>query len=252
MAARIDWRRILLLSIIMGSLALMLVMQPFGQDPDYHDFGDRRTFFGIPNFFDVVSNIPFLLAGIAGMKFCSVNHSVSFRSAWFTFFAGVAMVSVGSGYYHWNPTDEALVWDRLPMTIGFMGLTVALLAEYVNAGLCRFLLVPALLMGVFSVFYWHWFNDLRFYTWIQFAPLLIIPVLMVLFRAKYSHQRLLLTALACYVLAKLSEACDREIFLFTQSLFSGHSLKHLLAALGCFSVLVMLRTRTLIDDKPAS
>ena len=250
--ARIDWRHILLLSIIMGSLALMLVMQPFGQDPDYHNFGDRRTFFGIPNFFDVVSNIPFLLAGIAGMKFCSENHSISFRSAWLTFFAGVMMVSVGSGYYHWHPTDETLVWDRLPMTIGFMGLTVALLAEYVNAGLCRFLLVPALLMGAFSVFYWHWFDDLRFYAWIQFAPLLIIPVVMVLFRAKYSHQRLLLVALACYVLAKLSEACDREIFLFTQGLFSGHSLKHLLAALGCFSVLVMLRTRKLIDDKPAS
>jgi len=134
-------------------------MQPFGQNPDYHDFADRRAFFGIPNFFDVMSNIPFLLVGMAGMSFCFGNRLVSFRPAWLTFFAGVAIVSVGSGYYHWNPTNETLVWDRLPMTIGFMGLFVAVLAEYVSARLGRFLLVPALLMGLSSVFYWHWFDD---------------------------------------------------------------------------------------------
>ncbi len=244
----IGWRHVLLLSIVIGSLALMLSMQPLGQNRDYHNFADRRAFFGIPNFFDVMSNIPFLLIGMAGMSFCFGNHLVSFRSAWLTFFAGVAIVSVGSGYYHWNPTNETLVWDRLPMTIGFMGLFVAVLAEYVNVRLGKFLLVPALLMGFFSVLYWHWFDDLRFYAWIQFVPLLTVPVVMVLFRPRYSHQWLLLVALACYMLAKLSEAYDREVFMFTQSLFSGHSFKHLLSALGCFSVLVMLKTRRLVDD----
>ncbi|WP_340121654.1 ceramidase domain-containing protein [Methylobacter svalbardensis] len=243
------WRHVLLSFIVIGSLASMLSMQPFGQNPDYHDFADRRAFFGIPNFFDVMSNIPFLLVGMAGMSFCFGNRLVSFRPAWLTFFAGVAIVSVGSGYYHWNPTNETLVWDRLPMTIGFMGLFVAVLAEYVSARLGRFLLVPALLMGLSSVFYWHWFDDLRFYVWIQFIPLLTVPVVMVLFRPRYSHQWLLLVALACYMLAKLSEAYDREVFMFTQSLFSGHSFKHLLSALGCFSVLVMLKTRRPVDDE---
>ena len=243
----IGWRHVLLLIIVIGSLVLVLSMQPFGQDPGYHDFGDQRTFFGSPNFFDVISNIPFLLVGMAGINFCYGNRSVSFRAAWLTFFAGVAIVSVGSGYYHWNPTNETLVWDRLPMTIGFMGLLIALLAEYVSAGLGRFLLAPAIIAGLSSVFYWHWFDDLRFYVWIQFFPLLTIPFLMMLFRPRYSHQWLLLVALACYMFAKLLEAYDREVFVLTQSFFSGHSLKHLLAALGCLSVLVMIKKRKLVN-----
>ncbi len=100
--------------------------------------------------------------------------------------------------------------------------------------------------------YWHWFDDLRFYYWIQLIPLLTVPAVMALFRPRYSHQWLLLLALACYVLAKISEAYDREVFAFSRSLFSGHSLKHLLAASGCFSVLVMLKTRRPVDNGSAS
>jgi hypothetical protein len=244
----ISWRHALLLVIVAGSLAFMLSMQPFGQNPNYHHFADSRVFFGVSNFFDVMSNIPFLLVGMAGISFCLGNRLMCLRSAWFTFFAGVAIVSTGSAYYHWNPNNETLVWDRLPMTIGFMGLFVALLAEYVSARLAGFLLVPALLVGFSSVIYWYWFDDLRFYYWIQLIPLLIVPAVILLFRPKYSHQWLLLLALAFYILAKISEAYDREVFAFSQSFISGHSLKHLLAASGCFSVLVMLKSRSSVDD----
>ena len=243
----IGWRHALLLTIVISSLAIMMSFQPIGQNPDYHDFGDRRAFFGIPNFFDVVTNIPFLLVGMAGINFCLGSRSPGFRMAWITFFAGVAIVSAGSGYYHWNPTNDTLVWDRLPMTVAFMGLFAALLAEYVSAKLGKYLLAPAILAGLFSVIYWHWFDDLRFYVWIQFVPLLTIPFLMVLFRSGYSRQWLLMVAFACYLLAKILEACDREVFAFTQSLFSGPSFKHLLAALGCLSILVMLKTRQPVD-----
>lgn len=244
---RMGWRKVLLLVIVIGSLAIMMSLQPIAQNPDYHDFGDRRAFFGIPNFFDVVTNIPFLLVGLAGINFCLGSRSPSFRMAWITFFAGVAMVSAGSGYYHWSPTNDTLVWDRLPMTVAFMGLFAALLAEYVSAGWGRSLLVPATLTGLFSVFYWHWFDDLRFYVWIQFVPLLTIPFLMMVFRPEYSRQWLLMVAFACYLLAKILEACDREVFAITQSLFSGHSFKHLLAALGCLFILVMIKTRKPAD-----
>ena len=237
----------LLLVIVFGSLGLMLSTQPFGQDPNYHHFADRRAFFGVPNFFDVMSNIPFLLIGLAGIRFCAGNRLVSFRAAWLTLFAGIAIVSAGSAYYHWNPNNQTLVWDRLPMTIGFMGLFVALLAEYASAWLGRFLLVPAMLVGLSSVLYWHWFDDLRFYVWVQLLPLLMVPAVMLLFRPRYSRQWLLLLALAFYVLAKISETYDAEVFAFNQNLFSGHSLKHLLAACGCFSILVMLKTRNPLD-----
>jgi hypothetical protein len=243
----ISWRKILLLIIVIGSLAIMMSLQPIKQNLDYHDFGDRRAFFGIPNFFDVITNIPFLLVGIAGINFCMGSRALSFRIAWLTFFAGVAIVCVGSGYYHWNPTNDSLVWDRLPITVAFMGLFAVLLAEYVSAKFGTYLLAPVVLAGLMSVLYWHWFDDLRFYVWIQFVPLLIIPFLMVLFRPKYSHQWLLSVALACYLFAKLLEVYDKDVFVFTQNHFSGHSFKHFLAALGCLSILVMLKTRKLVD-----
>lgn len=246
-APGIGWRQVLLLVIVLGSLGLMLSLQPFGQDPNYHRFADGRAFFGVPNFFDVMSNIPFLLVGLAGMRFCAGTRSMSLRAAWLAFFAGVAIVSAGSAYYHWNPDNDTLVWDRLPMTIGFMGLFVALLAEYVSVRLGGFLLVPAMLAGLSSVLYWHWFDDLRFYFWVQLLPLLMVPAVMLLFRPMYSRQWLLLLALAFYVLAKISETYDAEVFAFNQNLFSGHSLKHLLAACGCCSILVMLKTRKPLD-----
>jgi hypothetical protein len=241
-------RHALLFLIAAGSLAVLLLRQPFGQDPSYHHFADTRVFFGVPNFIDVASNIPFLLVGAAGIRFCLATRTLGLQSAWLTFFTGVAIVSAGSAYYHWNPNNDTLVWDRLPMTIGFMGLFVALLAEYVSARLAGFLLVPALLVGISSVLYWRWSDDLRLYCWVQLLPLLVVPTVLALYRPKYSRQWLLLLALACYLLAKISEVYDRELFAFSRSLLSGHSLKHLLAALGGFSVLVMLKTRCPVDD----
>lgn len=243
----INWRHALLLLIVIGSLALVLTMQPIPQNPGYHDFADQRTLLSIPNFFDVISNIPFLLAGIAGLFFCNGNRLMSSRPAWLIFFAGVSLISAGSAYYHLHPNNDTLVWDRLPMTIAFMGLFVALLAEHVDASLVRYLLLPALLAGISSVLYWHWFDDLRLYVWIQFIPLLIIPFVMVLFPNKLSHQWLLLVALAFYLLAKVAEFYDREVFEVSQGLLSGHALKHLLAALSCFVVLTMFKIRKLAD-----
>jgi hypothetical protein len=241
------WRHVLLVSIVLGSLTVMLSQQPFGQDLRYHDFADRRLFSGILNFFDVISNLPFVFVGVVGVRSCIQNRLGDIRVAWITLFTGVALVSIGSAYYHLEPNNETLVWDRLPMTIGFMSLFVALLSEYVSVRLCKALLVPALLLGFSSVLYWHWFDDLRFYAWIQMIPLLTIPVVVVLFRSRYSGQWLLLGALGCYVLAKISELYDREVYALTHSLLSGHSLKHILAALGGFALLWMVKNRRFLD-----
>ena len=236
------WPRFLLLAVLLGSLALMLTLDPIRQHAGYHRFADQRVILGVPNFFDVSSNVAFLLVGVTSVLFLA-RRTVSLRFAWLTFFVGVAIVSAGSGYYHANPNDGTLVWDRLPMTIAFMGLFAAILGEYVDERLGKVLLVPAVLLGLFSVLYWHWFGDLRFYFWIQLIPLLTVPAVMILFRSRYSHGWVLLVALALYGLAKVAEAYDGEIFALTRQLFSGHTLKHLLAALSCLTVLAMLGRR---------
>lgn len=245
----VHWRHFLMVAIVAGSLALMLSQPPFAQDPTYHDFADRRTFFGIPNFFDVASNLPFLLVGIAGLRTCLGNGLDRSRNAWVALFAGVTLVGVGSAYYHWEPSNQTLLWDRLPITVGLMGLLAALLGEYIGERLGVLLLVPALILGVASVVYWHRFDDLRFYVWVQLIPLLTIPVAMALYRARYSHRWLLLVALGWYALAKLSEANDGQILAVSQGVISGHTLKHLLSALACFAVLLMLQRRKLLATK---
>lgn len=242
-AARSEaWRRGVVLLVVLGSLALMLSLEPIGQSTSFHRFADRRAMLGVPNFMDVSSNVAFLIVGLAGVAYLA-RRMVSLRAAWLTFFVGVAIVSAGSAYYHASPSNGTLVWDRLPMTIAFMGLLAAILGEYVSERLGRVLLVPAVLLGFLSVLYWHWFDDLRFYAWIQLVPLLLIPVLLVLFRPRHTHGWLLLVALALYGLAKISETYDSEVFASTRQLLSGHTLKHLIAALSCFAVLVMLSRR---------
>jgi hypothetical protein len=239
----INRRHFLMVLIVVGSLGLMLSLPPFGQNTEYHNFADRRAFLGIPNFLDVASNLAFLIVGIIGLKTCVKNHLGRMRNAWIILFAGITLVSVGSAYYHLNPDNQTLVWDRLPMTIGFMGLFAALIGEYISERLGAFLLIPTLLLGASSVIYWHWFDDLRFYIWIQLIPLLTIPVIMILYRARFSHQWLLLAALGWYLLAKVAEVFDAEIFGLSQGLVSGHTIKHLLSALGCLMIVLMLHKR---------
>ncbi|MET0070957.1 MAG: ceramidase domain-containing protein [Candidatus Thiodiazotropha sp.] len=239
-----SWRHAVLVLLMLFPLVLLLTLEPIPQDVAYHHFVDAAPFLGVPNFFDVISNLAFLLVGAAGIAFCLNNHSGPSHSAWLVLFVAVSLVSLGSIYYHWSPSDETLVWDRLPMSIGFMALLTALLSEYIDSRLSN-LLVPLIILGIGSVLYWHFFDDLRLYAWVQFFPLLIIPFLMALFRSRFTHQWLLLSALALYAVAKGSEAYDGAVFQLTGEAVSGHTIKHLLAAASCYVILIMLQRRKL-------
>ena len=94
-----------------------------------------------------------------------------------------------------------------------------------------------------SVAYWKASGDLRLYVWVQFMPLVALPVVLGLFRPRYSHQGLLLAALACYVLGKLAETFDAPIDAALGAQLSGHSLKHLLSAAGAGCLVLLLRRR---------
>lgn len=237
------WREALLVLVPLLGLLAILLLAPIPQDPRYHHFADNRTLFGVPNFANVASNLLFLIVGAAGLALSLGGKRTGASGCWVVFFAGVALVCFGSGYYHAAPGSAALVWDRLPMTIAFMGLFVALLSEHAAVPLGRYLLLPAVLVGVASVVWWHMADDLRFYVWVQCAPLLIIPLALLLLPAQYTHRFYLLYGLALYLLAKVAEFYDRELYAFTQATLSGHSLKHLFAALSALSVYLMLRRR---------
>jgi len=233
-----------LVLLVLGPLVWLLVGHgaPIAQDRGYHVFADTRSCLGVANFANIASNLLFLLVGIAGVLDCWRRRSRAWRS-WLVFFAGVALVFFGSAYYHRNPNDDTLVWDRLPMTVAFMALFAALVSEHIESRLEVPLLTVALATGMFSVFWWQYSGDLRIYIWVQGAPLLAIPYMVAAFPGHYTLRRNLLYGVALYALAKIAELFDHEIYAATAGVISGHSLKHLLAAAAVFCVLLMLQRR---------
>jgi hypothetical protein len=244
-----------------GAILLVLARPPLPQPPEYHDMADQRTLAGIPNALNVLSNLPFAIVGVMGLAATfgrRDDRSSPFVDRWerwpyAALFAGVALTAAGSSYYHLAPDDARLVWDRLPMTIGFMGLLTALLAERVSISLARWLFAPLLVAGAASVAYWHWSEiqqagDLRPYLLVQFGSLLLIVLLLVLYPARYSGTPYLVMGLAAYAAAKGLELADRPIFALGQ-VVSGHTLKHLAAAGGVACLAAMLRARHAIRQE---
>lgn len=238
------WRAWTLVLLLAVPLALMMALfDPIRQDPAYHLFADVRSYCGVSNFLNTASNLPYLIFGAIGFAFCLKNEVPGAALSWSVFFLGVGSVFLGSSYYHWAPNNATLVWDRLPMTIAFMGLFAALLAEHMAASLERTLLVPAIAVGIASVAWWAYVDDLRFYGWVQFAPLLAIPFVLVAWPGRYSHRKYLLYGLGFYALAKVAEFYDREIFALTSQALSGHTLKHLVSSVAAWCVFRMLQLR---------
>ncbi len=237
------WREGLLFLVVALSLIGYMSRESMPQDLAYHNFADKRVVVGIPNLANVLSNVPFLVVGAIGLALCLRRRTAGTSISWTTFFLGTALVCFGSGYYHLTPNSATLVWDRLPMTVAFMGLFVALLSEQIDKSLDRLLLVPALIVGLASVAWWRYADDLRFYYWVQLVPLLVIPALLAIFPPRYTHRAYLLYGLGFYVLAKIAEIFDQAIFGLTSNTISGHSIKHLLAAFGPLFVYLMLTRR---------
>lgn len=233
------WRAKLLLAVGLATIVVVALADPIPQDPLYHQFSDRRSFAGIPNFLDVMSNLPFLFVGAWGLAFV-IRHGDSvapeMKLAWIIFFTGITLTTFGSAYYHLRPANGPLVWDRLPMTIGFMSLVAILVAEYGSARIGRALLVPLLLIGFASVVYWsytesHGVGDLRPYAIVQFLPILLIPITLLLFPSRSDLGRYIWMMFGLYLAAKFFETFDANIYAAGE-LISGHSIKHIVASLA--------------------
>ncbi len=160
--ARPEYRR-LILSVACLALVAHYYRQPaIPQRPEYHAFADQRTVLGIQNGLNVLSNLPFLLVGIAGIGVVllagarrSALRAAGILWPYAALFLGTALTAFGSGHYHLNPNNQSLVWDRLPMAIGFMGLLGAVIGERVGPRPAQVLFGPLVLAGVASVFYWR-------------------------------------------------------------------------------------------------
>jgi len=230
-------RPLLAIVVLMaGSLAVLLLLPAILQNQSYHGFADARTVLGVPNFWNVVSNIPFMVVGAVGLARC--RHDVTTTIV----FAGIFLTGFGSSYYHWAPDDGTLFWDRLPMALAFMALLAGAIGERVSAKAGAILLWPLLALGVLSLLVWRWSGDLRLYGWVQFFPVVTLPAMFLLLPPKYTGAGYWILAAALYLLAKLFEYFDAAVYSFG-NVVSGHTLKHIAAAAACFAILRYFQTR---------
>jgi hypothetical protein len=226
------------------SLAGLLLVPAIPQDQGYHEFADDRTLFGIPNFWNVVSNLPFIVIGAAGLRQFRKDSAIT------VLFLGIFLTGFGSSYYHWDPSDRTLFWDRLPMTLAFAAILALAIEERVSARTGAVLLWPLLAMGFFSLLLWRWTDDLRLYAWMQFSPFAVVVLLFLIYPPKYTGTYCWIIGGALYALAKLFEFFDHAIF-SAGYVLSGHTLKHLAAAAACFAILRYFQNRRLIERSAA-
>jgi hypothetical protein len=239
------WRAWFLGAVTVGGVAATCWFAPLAHDPTYHEFADRRTFFGTPNFWNVCSNLPFVLVGAFGLRRFSRLPPASPRSAYVVFCLGVGLVGFGSAYDHYAPSTPALVWDRGPMTLALMALFSMVVRDRLSEPGGRVMLWPSVLAGVASVGYWYWSElqgqgDLRAYGVIQFLPMLLIAFMLILCRGKGLSAPWLWGAWGTYALAKGAEHFDNALYDVTGSV-SGHSLKHVLGALAVLWAVLAVR-----------
>jgi hypothetical protein len=225
------WRIRLLLAVVAVGVVGVMFTPPLRQDPAYHDFADRRAWLGIPYALNVLSNAGFLVVGV--WAFAAVARAQLprwERSAGFLFALGLVLTGFGSAYYHWAPSNATLVWDRLPLAALFPLVFAVAIGDRVSPAAGRALFLPLAVAGVVSVVWWDLTDDLRPYALVQFLPLALIPLMLALFPGRRATRDLWI-GVAIYAGSKIFELGDGMIFAAGR-LVSGHTVKHLLAAVA--------------------
>lgn len=244
---------------IFTSVAVLLVVSllflpAIPQDINYHNFADQDALFGLPNFWNVSSNLPFVLIGCWALVHMFTRDRQKIEPQLFIFslifFAGFTLTGFGSAYYHWGPDNTSLVWDRLPMTIAFMSFFAMMLSLHINQRTGLLGLFPLILTGMGSVAYWAYTEqlgrgDLRTYAGVQFIPILLIPLLIVLFPGASYKLRYFFFILTAYIGAKIFEYFDAQIFQYFP--LSGHSIKHLCASLSGIGFYFLVRSSRTVN-----
>ena len=215
---------------------------------------------GIPNGLNVLSNIPFFIAGIYGIYVLLYGNKNAFihpteKATYWVLFCSMCFIAAGSAYYHLWPDTDTLFWDRLPMTVGFMAMVNILFTEKVDRHFGPKTLLPFIVLGITSVLWWSFTEtrsdmtgDLRFYIVVQMAPVLLTPLIVVLYPNTYTHTNYMYSATGLYILAKFTELYDKQIYTLTREIISGHTLKHIIAAWGLMLLSIMLQKRKIITE----
>lgn len=238
-----------LISIFFVLCYIAYVMDPIPQSLAYHDFADKRVFFKIPYAVDVLSSLGFTLVGFITL-YQLLEVPASFKNNFLSlaeyriykfFFLMIALTGIGSAYYHYNPNNQTLFWDRLPLSMAMMSIFGAIFLERVNFERGGWLAILFILIGAFSTIHWqlteyHSEGDLRLYGLVQALPIVFIPLFLILYPSKFDGTKYLFIAILALIFARIGEANDHRIFTSTKMFISGHNLKHLFGMLAVYYV----------------
>ena len=245
------WTRVDALAVVAIAAPLLagLLFPAVPQWQSYHDFADQRTVLGLPYALNVLSNLPFLAVGALGwLHLVRSWEEPKVALPYALFFTGALLTAMGSAWYHLEPRDATLVWDRLPMALGFAGLAAATIADRtpVRSTVYTVALVG---VGVGSVLNWFWGGNLLPYLVMQASFVATALLVTVLVPSRFTHAAWLYGGAALYGTAIVCEKFDRPIAAMLGGVLSGHTLKHLLAAAALFVIYRMLLQRTRIGAR---
>ena len=225
-------------------LALALFGPMLPASAHQHTLADQRALWGIPCALDVLSNLPFAIAGLWGLvtlrRVAPGMLDAPSRALASLFFAGLVCTAAGSALYHWQPQDAGLLWDRLGMVLPFAGLLGLAGASRVSARAGAAAAGTVLLAGPLAVLWWSHSGNLLPWAVVQLGGMLVVLALACLPRRDGALALHLGAVMALYALAKFFEAADHAVFEATGQAVSGHSLKHVLAAAAAWPVLAAL------------
>jgi hypothetical protein len=225
------------------------------QHAHYHGFADQRAWFGIPFAMDVLSNLPFTLAGVWGLVLLWLGrHDVARRSTPRAlaglFFVGLLVTTACSSFYHFNPQDSSLALDRQGMVVAFAGLLGLAAADRVSARMGLLVAALVLVAGPLAVAVWQVGGNLLPWAILQGGGMVLLVVLAMRKPCAGALGVPWMAVIALYAVAKLFELGDASVFGLMQGWVSGHSLKHVLAALAAGPVIWVMHNRAKVAGQP--
>ena len=235
-----------MLGAIVALITLAVLLPAVGQASKYHLFADQRTWLGVPRAADVLSNLAFLVVGLLGAITLLSPRRLPLRNATATSLwcvaGGFVLTGIGSAWYHLQPNDATLVWDRLPMTLVLAGVISAAIAERVGENIAIAALAALIVAGVVSVMYWRSSGNLTPYAVLQFGGIIALLALLALTRAG-DDPFAWWWILGWYCFARVAELADRNVWQATSGIVAGHTIKHLAAAVAGAAMFYPLRNR---------
>lgn len=234
-------RKPMLVAVVLVLLAFAVFGPVIAQPGHQHAFADQRMWGGIPFAMNVLSNLSFVLWGVAGglclhalIKRIRTNTEHVLTGL---FFAGLVVTAAASSWYHLQPDEAGLAFDRLGMVVAFAGLLGLAVAGRIShkSGAC--MAAAVLLLGPLSV--WFWFTSGNVLPWlvIQFGGMALIVWMAVIKPLPGALAVRWGVVVAVYAMAKLLELADHQVYELTRHAVSGHSLKHTVASFAAWPVM---------------